>query len=92
MLKNCAIEPEIKDLIKFLNKLGGKIKIKGKKIFINGSNKINKNIIHQIIFDRIELGTYMIAAALIGKKITFNKIDPRIIKNEINILKKWVLD
>ncbi len=88
VLKNCAIEPEIKDLIKFLNKLGGKIKIKGRKIFINGSNKINKNIIHQIIFDRIELGTYMIAAALIGKKITFNKIDPRIIKNEINILKK----
>ena len=30
----------------------------------------------------------MIAAALIYKKITFNKIDPRIIKNEINILKK----
>ena len=32
-LKNCAIEPEVKDLIKFLNKLGGKIKIVGRKNF-----------------------------------------------------------
>ena len=88
ILNNCAIEPEVKDLIKFLNKLGGKIKIVGRKILITGCKKIKKNIMHEVIFDRIELGTYMIAAALVGKKIIFNKIDPRVIKNEINILKK----
>ena len=88
ILNNCAIEPEVKDLIKFLNKLGGKIKIVGRKILITGCKKITKNIRHEVIFDRIELGTYMIAAALVGKKIIFNKIDPRVIKNEINILKK----
>jgi len=87
-LNNCAVEPEVRDLIIFLRKLGGNIKISGRKIIIDGSKKINKNINHEVIFDRIELGTYMIAAALIGKKIKFNKVNPKIIRNEINILKK----
>ena len=88
VLRNCAIEPEIKDLIKFLNLLGGKIKTQGRKFEICGCTKVKKNISHKVIFDRIELGTYMIAAALVGKKITFNKINSRVIQNEINILKK----
>ena len=88
ILKNCAIEPEVKDLIKFLNTLGGRIKVVGRKIVITGCKQIKKNITHEVIFDRIESGTYMIAAALMGKKIIFNKVDPKIIQNEINILKK----
>ena len=43
ILKNCAIEPEVKDLIKFLNMLGGRIKIVGRKILIIGC-KIKKRI------------------------------------------------
>ena len=87
-LKNCAIEPEIIDLILFLKKLGGKIKISGRSITIDKS-KIKKSLInHEIIFDRIEAGTYMIASALIGRKININKIIPNVIKTEINILKK----
>jgi len=88
ILNNCAVEPEIKDLIKFLNKLGGNIKIKGRKILIIGCKKIKKIVNHKVIFDRIELGTYMIAAALIGKKISLNRIDPNLVKSEINALKK----
>tara|TARA_B100001250_G_scaffold299617_1_gene261222 strand:+ start:225 stop:1481 length:1257 start_codon:yes stop_codon:yes gene_type:complete len=88
ILKNCAIEPEVKDLIKFLNLLGGRIKIVGRKILIIGCKIKKKNITHEVIFDRIELGTYMIAAALVGKKIIFDKINPSIIRNEIEILKK----
>ena len=87
-LKNCAIEPEISDLILFLNKLGGKINVKGRKITIKGIKKIKRKIIHKVIFDRIELGTYIIAAALIGKKVTFKNVKPKIINSEINILKK----
>ncbi len=87
-LKNCAIEPEVKDLINFLNKLGGRIKVVGRKIFINGCKKIKKDIRHEVIFDRIELGTYMIAAALVGKKIIFNKVDSKVIQNEISVLRK----
>ncbi len=88
VLKNCAIEPEIIDLILFLQKLGGKIKI-SKRIITIGESKIKKKLInHNIIFDRIEAGTYMIVSALIGKKIIIDKIDPNIIKSEIDILKK----
>ena len=87
-LRNCAIEPEIKDLILFLNKLGGKIKISGRTIFINECKKIKKNINHKVIFDRIELGTYIIASALIGKKVVFKNVKPKIIYNEISVLKK----
>ena len=88
VLKNCAIEPEIKDLIIFLNKLGSKIKFKGRTIIIY-ENKLKSSIIsHEVIFDRIELGTYMIACALLVKKnIMIDKINPKIVENEINVLK-----
>ncbi len=89
ILKNCAIEPEIKDLILFLKKLGARINIKGRMIVISGNKIKNTKIIHEVIFDRIELGTYMIASALLAKKsITINKIDPKIVKSEISILRK----
>ena len=88
ILKNCAIEPEVKDLILFLNKMGGQIKISGRTITISESKKNKLPITHKIIFDRIEAGTYMIASALIGKNMTIERIDPKIIKHEINTLKK----
>ena len=89
ILKNCAIEPEIKDLIKFLKKLGANISLKGRTISISEKKIKSSKIIHHVIFDRIELGTYMIASALLAKKnLKINKIEPKIIKNEINVLKK----
>ena len=88
VLRNCAIEPEIKDLIIFLNKLGSKIKFKDRTIIIYENKLKSSNISHEVIFDRIELGTYMIACALLVKKnIMIDKIDPKIVENEINVLK-----
>ena len=85
---NCAIEPEIQDLVIFLKKIGCDIKFIGKrKILINGTNEF-KNASHEIIFDRIELGTYLIAGALVGKKLILNKINSSIIDTEIRIMKK----
>ena len=60
-LQNCAIEPEIKDLIIFLKKLGANIYLKGRTILIKESKIKTSRINHKVIFDRIELGTYMIA-------------------------------
>ena len=88
VLKNCAIEPEVRDLILFLKKLGGKIKISGRTLIIEETKIKKPSANHEIIFDRIEAGTYMIASALIGKKVIIDRIDPNIIKSEINILKK----
>jgi UDP-N-acetylglucosamine 1-carboxyvinyltransferase len=88
IISNCAIEPEIEDMIVFLKKLGCNINFIGKrKILIIGTKEF-KSTSHEIIFDRIELGTYLIAAALVGKKIVFLKIKPKIIKTEIQLLKK----
>ena len=88
VLNNCAVEPEVLDLVKFLRKLGSNIKIKKRKIEITGQDESNKNIKHKIIFDRIEAGTYLIAGALIGKSITITNVEPKILKSEVEILKK----
>ena len=89
ILKNCAIEPEIKDLITFLKKLGTNINYKGRTIVIKEGKIKSARITHEIIFDRIELGTYMIAGALLAKnKLTINKINPKIVGNELSVLKK----
>ena len=87
-LKNCAIEPEIQDLILFLKKLGCSISTdKKRNIFINGVKSFLP-VTHKVMFDRIELGTYLIASALAGKKVSFLNINPKIISFELKVLKK----
>ncbi len=88
ILSNCAIEPEIKDLINFLKKMGCKIKFIGKrKIKVIGVKEL-REVKYKVMFDRIEAGTYMIASYLTGGNIKITNINPNIIKTEIKILKK----
>ena len=88
ILSNCAIEPEIKDLVNFLIKMGCNIKwIAKRKVRIEGVTEINK-LNYQVMSDRIEAGTYLVAAALTEGKIKITGIDPKIINTEIKILKK----
>ena len=88
ILKNCAIEPEIKDLVNFLLKMGCNIKWIGKRsIKISGVKQI-KEISYSVMFDRIEAGTYLIAAALTEGKLQIKNVIPKIIKTEIDILKR----
>ena len=89
VLKNCAIEPEIKDLIIFLKKLGSNIHVTGRTITVRENKIKNLKVTHKVIFDRIELGTYMIAGSLLAKtNLIIDKIDPEVVKNEINVLKR----
>ena len=88
ILKNCAIEPEIGDLINFLRKMGCNIKWTGKRtVTIIGVKKL-KEVKYKIMFDRVEAGTYMIASALTGGNLKIINIKPKIIKTEIDILRK----
>ena len=88
ILSNCAIEPEIKDLVNFLIKLGCNIKwIAKRTIKIIGVSKI-KQPTHSVMFDRIEAGTYLIAAAVTEGNLKITNIISSVIKTEINILKK----
>ena len=88
ILSNCAIEPEIKDLVNFLTKMGCDIKwISKRTIKIKGVNNLSTTK-YQIMPDRIEAGTYLIAAALTEGNLKIVGIDSKIIDTEIKILKK----
>ena len=68
-ITNAAREPEIEDLIKYLNKMGAKIKGAGTdKIEITGVKHLSE-ISYNIMPDRIEAGTYLIAGAITGGQI-----------------------
>lgn len=70
IIENAAEEPEIVDLANFLNSLGAKIKGAGTDtIKIQGVKEL-KGSKHTVIPDRIEAGTFMIAAAITGGDIT----------------------
>jgi UDP-N-acetylglucosamine 1-carboxyvinyltransferase len=87
-LRNCAMEPEIDDLINFLKKLGCQINRKGKRsIDILGVEKL-RSTTHEVIFDRIEAGTYIIAAALTKGHLKIKNINHKIMSTEINLLSK----
>ena len=88
VLSNCAIEPEIKDLVNFLKKMGCNIKWVGKRsIKIEGVTEV-KETSYSVMFDRIEAGTYLVAAAVTEGNLKIKNIIPKIIQTEINTLKK----
>ena len=76
-IENAAKEPEIIDLSSMLNKMGAKIRGAGtSEITIIGVSRL-KGCIHDIIPDRIEAGTYIIAASAIGENVTVNNVIPQ---------------
>jgi UDP-N-acetylglucosamine 1-carboxyvinyltransferase len=88
ILNNCAIEPEIKDLVNFLKSMGCNIKwISKRSVKIEGVSKVNETT-YPVMFDRIEAGTYLIAAAATEGNLKIKNIIPKIIQTEINVLKK----
>jgi len=69
VIENAAQEPEIVDLANFINKMGGKIEGAGtSRIRIKGVDKLH-GAEHTIIGDRIEAGTFMVAAAITGGNV-----------------------
>ncbi len=76
VIENAASEPEIKDLANFLNKMGAKIKGAGTNIIdIEGVNALSGTV-HEVIPDRIETGTFMVAAAVTGGNVTIRGANP----------------
>ena len=88
VLSNCAIEPEIKDLVNFLKNIGCNIEWIGKRtIKIEGVSEVN-GATYSVMFDRIEAGTYLVAAAVTEGNLKIINVVPQIIQTEINTLKK----
>ena len=88
ILTNCAIEPEIKDLTNFLNLAGAKIKWIGKRTVSIEGVKILKSIKYSVMNDRIEAGTFSVAACLNEGYLKIKNFDSKIIQTELNLLEK----
>jgi UDP-N-acetylglucosamine 1-carboxyvinyltransferase len=79
-IENAAKDPEVVELGNFLNKMGAKIKGLGTDLIkITGVKELH-GINYTIIPDRIEAGTYMIAAAITGGDVLIEKVDPLLLK------------
>ena len=87
-IENAAREPEIQDLCQMLNKMGAKIYDSGKeKIIIDGVKKLC-GCTHKVIPDRIEAGTFLIAAAATSSTITVSPVIPNHLEAVTNKLQE----
>ena len=76
IMRNCALEPEVWELCKLLVKMGAKIDGIGEETMrIQGVRELD-GATHQIIPDRIEAGTFLIAGALAGDEIILTHVKP----------------
>lgn len=74
VLENAAKEPEVVDLAECLNKMGANISGAGTDVItIQGVEKLS-GATHHIVCDRIEAGTYMVAAAMVGGEVKLNNV------------------
>ena len=76
IIDNAAEEPEIVNVATFLNNMGAKIKGAGTKTITITGVKYLHSCFHEVIPDRIEAGTYLILASLVGENLKVNNIIP----------------
>ena len=88
IIENAAREPEVTDLAHFLNKMGAKISGIGSDVLvIEGVDKLGVTPIHyDILPDRIETGTYLVAAAITGGKVKLKNTSPDILDSVLDKL------
>ncbi|HIG35951.1 MAG: UDP-N-acetylglucosamine 1-carboxyvinyltransferase [Gammaproteobacteria bacterium] len=88
ILENAATEPEVINLGEFLLKMGAKIKGLGtRKIMIDGVNKLC-SAEHKIIPDRIETGTFLVAAAITKGSVLLKKTQPEHLQSVLDLLRQ----
>ena len=77
VIEGAAQEPEVVDLANFLNKMGAKIEGAGtRRLIIEGVAELH-GAEHDIIPDRIEAGTFLVAGAVFGKGVTIKRVEPK---------------
>ncbi len=88
IIENAAREPEVVDLANFINTMGGKISGAGTDtITIEGVEKLNGTR-YRVLPDRIETGTFLVAAAITGGKITVKDTAPKLLDAVIDKLRE----
>ena len=79
VMKNCACEPEIADLADCLNSMGAKISGAGTTIIVIEGATSLRGTAWSVICDRIEAGTYAVAAAMAGGEVRLTGVRPELI-------------
>ncbi len=88
IIENAAREPEVVDLANFINAMGGKISGAGTDtITIEGVEKLNGTR-YRVLPDRIETGTFLVAAAITGGSITVKDTAPKLLDAVIDKLRE----
>ncbi len=88
VLENAAKEPEVVDMAECLIKMGAKIKGAGTDvIIIEGVDKLH-GATHQVVCDRIEAGTYMVAAAMTGGEVKLLNVKENLLDAVIEKLRE----
>ncbi|MBI4963786.1 MAG: UDP-N-acetylglucosamine 1-carboxyvinyltransferase [Desulfomonile tiedjei] len=64
ILRNCAVEPEVTELAHFINRMGGSVDGAGTETLIIDGREELHGIVHPVMPDRIEAGTYLMAGAI----------------------------
>ena len=86
IIRNAALEPEIDDLISVLNKMGANInRLDNNQIEVEGVNNL-KGFSHSVMPDRIEAGTYAMAAVITGGKIQLLNAEEKYLTNVLKYL------
>jgi UDP-N-acetylglucosamine 1-carboxyvinyltransferase len=86
VIEGAAAEPEVCDLADFLNKMGAKIEGAGtRRLIIEGVKELH-GAEHDIIPDRIETGTFLVAAAIAGKGVTVKRAAPKHVESVTSAL------
>lgn len=92
IIDNAAQEPEIANIATFLNNMGAKIKGAGTSTITIIGVKYLHSCFHEVIPDRIEAGTYLIIAALLGKNLKIDNMIPNHLEALIAKLKESGVD
>lgn len=88
IIQNCSKEPEIVDLANFLNAMGANIRGAGTDVIkIHGVDSLN-GVNYKIIPDRIEAGTYMLAAAATRGQVLIKNVVPQHLNSVISKLRE----
>jgi UDP-N-acetylglucosamine 1-carboxyvinyltransferase len=86
VVEGAAQEPEVVDLANFLNKMGAKIEGAGtRRIIIDGVPALH-GAEHDVIPDRIEAGTFLVAGAICGQGVTVKRVEPEHVRSVTSAL------
>jgi UDP-N-acetylglucosamine 1-carboxyvinyltransferase len=90
-LENCATEPEVQDTFEMLNEAGAEISGVGLPRLVIRPAEALTGVRHEIIPDRIEIGTYALLAALIGRNLRIRGVDLRHVRAILDVLDSFAV-